>query len=230
MQPEGSTCIRVVFRSGGVAPGWSTENMTSPESEGKDHVTSPWIVEWDNIPKQTMKHTETHLPLSRGDYLSASSYSHGLSNKQSSQSPMANSDQLQDNTGFQHWWAHSSLHTVCALIFARFIIRGFLLLQIFHAYKFTDAGHCSMRIHWCLNFLWTKLSQMAANLQKLWTLILQKLKRIWSNMLATHARGSELHITLSAPHQLAADKRTLDALCVSGMQVVYKEWHKWLIL
>ena len=49
-------------------------------------------------------------------------------------------------------------------------------------------------------------------------------------MLATRARGSELHIALSAPHQLAADKRTLDALCVSGMQVVYKEWHKWLIL
>ena len=40
MQPDGSTCIRVVFGSGGVALGWSTENMTSPESEMKAHVLS----------------------------------------------------------------------------------------------------------------------------------------------------------------------------------------------
>ena len=40
MQPDGSTCIRVVFGSGGVALGWSTENMISPESEMKTHMTS----------------------------------------------------------------------------------------------------------------------------------------------------------------------------------------------
>ena len=33
MHPEGLTCIRVVFGSGGAALGWSTENMINPKSE-----------------------------------------------------------------------------------------------------------------------------------------------------------------------------------------------------